>query len=248
MKGLDIVRALNQSPNGASSIKYLSDTTGLHRTTVKRILETLIDEGYIKADRVTNYYRLTHKVLSLSYGFRDSVRVVDIAWPKMMAFTKEFVWPCSLLTLEGLEMVTRASTHAYSVFSFHTGMPGRKLPILDTAAGKAYISYCSEAERETLLSLLIKSDGNAVKKAEQVVNQTQELGYGVNRGEWEKEPRFGGISVPVIVNDSIVACINAIFLNHAVSDEDIGKIAGRLNALSRDIREEASLSGCDDFS
>ena len=43
-RGLAILHAINLSPEGWASIAGLSATTGLHRTTVRRLLETL--QGY----------------------------------------------------------------------------------------------------------------------------------------------------------------------------------------------------------
>lgn len=239
VKGLQIIQVLNKSSNGASSISGIVESTGIHRTTVKRMLETLLDEGFVKHDHVSNMYRLTYQVQSLSYGFRDSVKIVDVAWPYMMSITKELIWPCSLLSLEGKDLVVRASTHAYSPFSFHTGMPGRKLSILDTAAGKAYISYCSENERRSIATLLKDEFPDVNRRIRAVVKSTVGLGYGINRGEWKTEPRFGGLSVPIKVNQSVAACINIIFLNHAVSDEEIDKLSNKLIVSRDEIEAEA---------
>jgi len=40
-RGLAILRAINRSPNGWITIAELAALTGLHRTTVRRMLETL---------------------------------------------------------------------------------------------------------------------------------------------------------------------------------------------------------------
>jgi IclR family mhp operon transcriptional activator len=47
-RGLAILHAINLSPEGWASIADLSAMTGLHRTTVRRLLETLQAEGYVR--------------------------------------------------------------------------------------------------------------------------------------------------------------------------------------------------------
>ena len=41
VRGLSILQAINRAPDGWASIAELSKQTGLHRTTVRRMLETL---------------------------------------------------------------------------------------------------------------------------------------------------------------------------------------------------------------
>src|SRR5690606_5580848 len=103
---------------------------------------------------VTNLYRLTFRVQQLSYGYRDTTFVTEVAWPFMRSFSQQMVWPCSLVAPEGDEMVVRVSTRPYSRLSFHPGMPGRRMPMLTTAAGRAYLAYASDGARETILDML----------------------------------------------------------------------------------------------
>ena len=47
-RGLDLLKALNSQEGGRSTLAQLAEVTGLHRTTVRRLLETLIAEGYVR--------------------------------------------------------------------------------------------------------------------------------------------------------------------------------------------------------
>ncbi len=46
-RGLAVLRALNAMPGGIGGVVELARVTGLHRTTVKRLLETLKTEGLV---------------------------------------------------------------------------------------------------------------------------------------------------------------------------------------------------------
>jgi IclR family mhp operon transcriptional activator len=225
VKGLDILAALNRRTSGSASITELGRMTGLHRTTIKRLLETLRQEGYVESDATTNLYRLTFRVQTLSYGFRDNVQISEIAWPQMRAISKSLVWPCSLVSLEGDEMVVRVSTRSYSPLSFHPGMPGRRMPLLTTAAGRAYLAFAPEQEQKLLLDMLReRTDTNAAHAQDArfirtLLSETRQRGYALNRGEWDVEPRFGGVAVPLKFQDRVLACLNVIFLGSAVKDE-----------------------------
>ncbi|MGT2490553.1 helix-turn-helix domain-containing protein [Cupriavidus basilensis] len=43
-----MLKALNRMESGRGTALQLSELTGLHRTTVRRLLETLIAEGYVR--------------------------------------------------------------------------------------------------------------------------------------------------------------------------------------------------------
>lgn len=245
VRGLDILAALNRKPGASASIMELGRMTGLHRTTVKRLLETLRESGYVEWDPATNLYRLTFQVQRLSYGYRDNVQIAEVAWPRMRALSKTLVWPCSLVSLEGDEMVVRMSTRSYSPLSFHSGMPGRRMPLLTTAAGRAYLAFAPESEQKVLLDLVRdRADANDVLARDpQVVAallaETRERGYAINHGEWDAEPKFGAVAVPLKVQDRVLACLNLIFLMRAVKGEaSVKEFAAELLEHARTIEQD----------
>jgi IclR family mhp operon transcriptional activator len=244
VKGLDLLSALNRLPSGSGSISELALHTGIHRTTLKRLLETLRDQGYVSRDAATNHYQLTFRVQQLSHGFRDTVSLVEHAWPDMYALSKSVIWPCSLTVPEYDNMVVRSSTRLYSRLSFHPGMPGRRLPMLSTAAGRAYISHVSDDERKTLLQMLkSRNDDDAIvakddKLVRSIIQQTRARGYALSMGEWRDEPRFGGIALPLRCNGEVQAAINVIFLVRAVQEQrSLPKLAAELRATVDMIEE-----------
>ncbi|MDY0272452.1 MAG: IclR family transcriptional regulator C-terminal domain-containing protein [Advenella sp.] len=228
LKGLSLLAEMNRSANASCMIADLAKATGIHRTTVKRLLETLKEAGYVEHDVVTNLYRLTFRVQQLSYGYRDTTRITEVAWPHMRSFSQKMVWPCSLVAPEGDEMVVRISTRPYSRLSFHPGMPGRRLPVLTTAAGRAYLAYASEASRETILNMLEGRSalvtGTSLKNSEFIqtlLEQTRERGYALNQGEWEDEPKFSAFAMPICnENKEAIVSLNVVFLTSALKDKN----------------------------
>jgi IclR family mhp operon transcriptional activator len=152
-------------------------------------------------------------------------------------------------------MVVRVSTHSYSPLSFHPGVPGRKLPLLTTAAGRAYFSFAPDNERQVLLEILRAMDCEDARMARDeavignLVRETRRQGYGLNRGEWRAKLKFGGIAVPLLHRGQLVACINVVFLNSAVpKGEAEHRLAARLRLTANEIEakfeaEHLALSG-----
>ncbi|WP_338616324.1 IclR family transcriptional regulator C-terminal domain-containing protein [Pigmentiphaga sp. CHJ604] len=243
-RGLGLLLELNRSPGGCASITWLSHATGIHRTTVKRLLETLVAQGYVHGEPGDNLYRLSYKVQALSAGFRDNLRIVDLAVPALRALGKAVAWPCSILTLEDVEMVVRVSTRPYSPYALHPGMPGRHLPLLSTAAGRVYLAFCPDEERETLLYSLRARGGSQAALAanaslvEKVLEEGRARGYCLNYGEWEIETKFGGIATPICHGGRVVAAINMAFvLSGMKGGEATSRYASQLRATARQIEE-----------
>ncbi|WP_375170525.1 DNA-binding transcriptional regulator [Marinobacter sp.] len=221
-RGLEILNALNREPVGASP-KRISELTGIHRTTARRLLETLMSEGYVRRSPSDDTYRLTIKVRELSEGFRDEHWISAIAAPLLAELLTEVIWPTDLSTLDVDAMVVRETTHRFSRLSFHRSMVGRRLPLLQTATGLAYIAFCPDKERDELLSLLATRkdlEGEIArdpKLLQNLILRTQRKGFGENFMNWNKEERIASIAVPIRSGETVIACLNLVYIAEAMS-------------------------------
>lgn len=224
-RGLAILRALSTAPNGSALIGELSQITNIHRTTVKRMLQTLIDEGYVSQSPSDKSYRLSYQVRQLSEGFRDDDWVTEIATPAINELVKHTLWPSDLCTLAGAHMVIRETSHRFSSLSFHRDMVRQQLPLLTTAAGRAYFCFCSEQERQQLIPI-IQADSSAQARLahdptflHQLVEKTQHQGYASNEGDWIRESETAAIAVPIIYKKRVLSTINLVFLKKILTPE-----------------------------
>jgi IclR family mhp operon transcriptional activator len=87
-RGLLLLNLLNKFDGGAT-VGTLAEFSGLHRTTVRRLLETLQDEGYVRRSRSDDSFRLTIKVRQLSEGFRDEHWISALATPLLGELLRE---------------------------------------------------------------------------------------------------------------------------------------------------------------
>ena len=222
-RGLSILRAISQSANGWASIAELSATTGLHRTTVRRMLETLQAEGYVRRSVSDDSYRLNQKVRQLSDGFTDDEWISEVANPVLGELLQQVVWPSDLCTLDGDCMLVRETTHRFSPLSFHRAMIRQRMPLLFTAAGRAYLAYCSDEARAQILQVLVAGDDEQASLARnrilvaQLLEKVRRQGYASNEGEWAQQAKIGAIAMPVRHNAQVLATINVVFLKRAMS-------------------------------
>lgn len=213
---------------GRATSQQIADVTGLHRTTVRRLLETLVEEGYVRRSSSDESFRLTLAVRGLSEGFTDAERLATVAPPIMGQLLQRVTWPSDLTTPDGDAMIIRETTHRFSPLSFHRAMVGRRLPMLLTAAGRAYFAMCAEAEREEIWELLRSGAGGkqqqSIAKNEALVRalikRVRDDGYGSNHGDWAEQAKIGALAVPVHANGSVRGSLNIVFLNRAISHRE----------------------------
>jgi IclR family mhp operon transcriptional activator len=162
-RGLAVIEALNRSR--VSSLSALHALTGLPKSSLVRLLETLIGAGYVVRISRREGYALTDAVLRLSSGVRHRDLVVDVARPLMEAFTRRHKWQVSLATSETDSMLIRFSTRHISPFSRDENFLNRRVGMLQSAVGRAYFAWCSDEEREFVLNAL-RAAGDALADPE----------------------------------------------------------------------------------
>ncbi|RQR30761.1 MULTISPECIES: DNA-binding transcriptional regulator [unclassified Burkholderia] len=251
-RGLQVLRALNGMENGRATSQQISDATGLHRTTVRRLLETLVEEGCVRRSPSDDSFRLVLGVRSLSEGFTDDEWISTVAPPVMAQLTQRVVWPSDLTTPDGDAMIIRETTHRFSPLSFHRSMVGRRLPMLLTAAGRAYFAACPDAERAGILALLRTNAGDEEQRrlafddayVANLIRQTRADGFGINAGDWGAQKKIGAIAVAISARGHVLGSLNVIYLSKAITPaEAIRRFVPELKVAAREI--VTALEGAD---
>ncbi|MGQ0652572.1 MAG: helix-turn-helix domain-containing protein [Betaproteobacteria bacterium] len=222
MRTLDVLRALNDY--SGASVSDLAQRTGIPRPSLYRILETLCALGYVRRRSDGEGYELTILVRSLSDGFNDETWVRAIALPVMEALQKEIVWPTDIATFLDDAMYLRETTRRRSPLTIDTARVGLRLPMLLSATGRAYLAFCSDADREAILERLKSSklpgDGRARdgRFVNNLVAMTRRNGYGERHGG--VFPKTGAIAVPVMRDEHVVCCLNISFIASALTPRE----------------------------
>ncbi len=222
-RGLAVLAALNRL--GSATALTLARETGVPRATVYRLLQTLLDEGYVGRRTADEHFHLRLRVRGLAEGFEDEQWITAIAGPALTDLTRRISWPCDVSTLEGMKMVIHDTTHRVAPLSIDRNMVGRELPLLACASGLAYISFAPAQEREALLAMLAKSSDphDVLARNEVQVNRliaaTRRRGYGLRQGG-EIWPHTGSLSLPILIAGRLLGCISVIWMARAVSAEE----------------------------
>jgi IclR family mhp operon transcriptional activator len=234
-------------PGGIGGVLELARITGLHRTTVKRLLETLKVEGLVHQKDDGTSYALGFEVRRLSEGYVAADWLDRVAAPETRAHLRALSWPSDLATPDDGFMIVRESTHRVSLLSQHRASIGIRIPMLVSSLGRAWLSWCAEEEREATLSLLgsrmdaigeMARDHGYVKT---VLRDTRRRGYAVNKGEWASEASVTAIAFPIRIGEHAIGAINLVLQQHVVSDREIAtRYVPLLHSLADDISRGVS--------
>lgn len=218
-RGLEVLTELNRLERAA--INTLAAAAGLPRTTTYRILETLRLAGYVERDAHDDCYRPTIMVRALSDGFDDEALVAHIAKPLLAALGEQIVWPVAVATPSGSTMMIRETTDASSPLALEQYSAGVRVPMLASAAGRAYLAFCPAAQRDALLDVLARSSlpedrlARNRTEVERLLSETRTQGYGMaHRARRVSEET--SLAIPVRAKDRILATVTVRYAASAV--------------------------------
>lgn len=229
-RGLEILRYVNRV--GEARAGEIAKALDLPRPTVYRLLETLEELGYVAFSATSNLVRVTRFAAALGDGYALTSEMTQAAGPIFADYAKRVVWPLDLTIYNNAAMVIQETTHGRSPLSIDRGMTGYRLPVLRTSAGRAYIAFCPENERDLILDHLRRLNDPADQPflegrlLSHLIEETRARGIAVrDSGEFRQET--ASIALPIRSGETVLGCVSLIWIQSAMSTrkalEDYGK-------------------------
>lgn len=148
-KALDVIEAVGSTPAGLSQ-RELADQLGLPRSTVYRLLSTLLARDLLWRDPVRRVYCLGvrwFKIAGTIHTAADIQAAAALEMRQLRDLTGETSY---LATLDGLDALSLGRCEgAHSLRS--TAMPGQRKPIYCTSQGKAILATLPKQDRDCLM-------------------------------------------------------------------------------------------------
>ena len=218
-RGLKILEVLSQV--GWTKPGALSALSGIDRSSVYRILSTLVDAGYVLKRSDDGSYALTSRINLIAEGFTQTERICQVVAPHLRTLTKEISWPCDFALLMGGEVIIMESTHRMSPMTTHRAMIGKKRSLTRSALGQAILSALTDEELEMTLNVVAQlggADASAVRSRGaliKIAREVRERKYAAVTGG--ADPRISAIAVPVRTPSSAIGAVNIIFFQSAMT-------------------------------
>lgn len=245
-RAFQILEALVEHRRGLS-IAELVEMLHLNKSTVHRILQTLVAWGYVSKDDRTKSYRLGMKVMELSSHYLNGLELKTEALPfleRLQQQTKVFV---HLGMLDGKEIVYLEKIGPYTHFRMYSQI-GRRAAIYATGLGKAVFANLNKTRQAELLKELIyepitehtvEDEASFLKEIELTVQR----GYAID--EEENEIGMRCVAAPIFdYTGRVIAAVSASGYVNAFPKEKIEQFSAYVTECANSISEQMGYHGC----
>ena len=201
-KGARVLGAFNER-HSTLGLTEIASLTGLDKSAVQRLTNTLHQIGYLNKDPESRRYRPSLKFLELGNAYLWSDPLVQLAMPKMIELGRKLGERVNVARLDGHEIVyiIRIPTQ---LTSFGAMIAGRRLPALTTSSGRAMIACLDEGERKEavetwpIVALTPKTTLDR-KKIAAAIEDAAACGYGLTQNQ--NILNEIGIAAPILAAD-----------------------------------------------
>jgi len=180
-------------------VRETARLTGLSSSSAGRILSSLRDLGVLVQDHETRKYALAGKVLAWAEVYSATLDVRKLALPYIHDLQRLTGETVSLYVLEGTKRVCVERLESDQNVRVVARI-GRNIPLHAGSAGKLFLAYMSDDEREEILmnSDLEPMTPYTITNVEELSQQAvliKNQGYAVSHREWTVDA--SGVSTPI---------------------------------------------------
>ena len=243
-RALDLLILLNRRP--VSTLVQLHEESGWAKSTLLRLLDSLMECGFVARDEVRSLYRLTARVRELSAGFGQDCLVTDVAADLLRQVTAEIQWPLAIGTLQGVEMVVRHSTMPFSPLALKPTTTANRHSLLTSAMGTTYLAHCPPEERAFLLAALQRAQRPDSELAgdeaavDALLKAVASRGYGLRRAATRTDG--SSVAVPIFTQGHLAGVLSmTVFatLLDQVIERHLGVLRQTAEEISRRLGPES---------
>lgn len=216
--------------NGEMGLMEISAALDLHKSTVHRLLMSLIYMGYAKQDEVTQKYMLSYKIVSMAGKMLDRMDILQVAKP--------YLERLSDISGEAVHLVQREGNHILYIYKIeakvgtirmvsHVGMVH---PMYCSGVGKAIMATLPEKEVKQIWneSIIEKKTNKTITDMDEmlrVLAEVREKGYALDDEE----------------NEEGVRCIAACLRGYSKEVKYAFSVSGPVSRMTKERVEELAV-------
>ncbi|RUL47376.1 MULTISPECIES: IclR family transcriptional regulator [Lysinibacillus] len=218
----------------------IAELLGIHRSSVSRILRTLLTEGFVMKDTNSPKYRLGPTIFSLGQFFTESNDLYQISLDTMKELTQITGETTQLGVVDDLDVLIIGSVESSHPLRFMT-MNGDKTPLYSSSLGRALIAFSDDS---LLTRILMQERTPRTKKSiieeKSFIEEIKKVRIrGYSTSVEEKYDGVNALAVPILnANGQAIGAINIAGPAHRLRPEKFQKIANHLLKASEEISKE----------
>jgi IclR family transcriptional regulator, KDG regulon repressor len=238
-RALHIIDIVSSEKDGLG-VTEIAKQMDINKSSVYRILSTLVQYGYIEQDKETERYKLGYKFLDISSKLLESIDLRREAKPYLRELEKETNEVIHLVVYDQGEVIYIEKLEGTETLRMHSKV-GKRAPMHCTGVGKAILAHLplnvvlEIIERKGLpkhTDFTITDRDALLKELEKV----KQKGYALDLEENEYGIRC--IAVPIFdYSGNVVAAVSISGPTIRMTDERIEKLQERIRYIGRQISE-----------
>ncbi|WP_355661945.1 helix-turn-helix domain-containing protein [Halomonas salifodinae] len=205
------------------SLAELHRASGIDKSTLLRLLATLIEQGWACRGLGDGRYRLTTALAALGKGISEDASWLASATPLLAELHATLGWPSDLALVDEASLRIIETSRPLSRRIRHREVLGFRPSPLRSALGRAWLAGSEERRRQALLERLARGAGEVAWLARDkgyLARLTQEfdaLGH-ARRDPAERlmvsaeEPGYAAIALPIRRGGEVLACLSVVFV------------------------------------
>ncbi len=216
-RALDIINLVSMKKGGLG-VTEIANQMDINKSSVYRILSTLVQYGYIEQDKGTERYKLGYQFLEVSSRLLESLDLRIEAKPFLQELEKETNEVIHLVVYDQGEVVYIEKLDGNEALRMHSKV-GKRAPMHCTSVGKAILAHLpSEIVQE-----IIERKGLPVHTDKTITDINVFI-------EELKEVKRKGFALDLEENEYGITCIAVPILDH------LGKVAAAVSISGPTIR------------
>ena len=221
-----------ESPIGLTS---LSRRSGLHKSTVHRVLQTLLAEGWVYRRQGDGLFQVSVDMPLLKQTMTPQQHVAERVSKTLKLLQQQTDdWPLVVSMLDGVRMQVVETSGSSQRLKLYDDVMEFRPHILWSAMGRAYLSFCPEQERQNIFKQLQLSKDKYDQIThnqhliDRIISETKQRGYGTRDPRYTErmmnyDYQLSAIAVPVLAPDRVLATITLMWIAGEATEQQMVK-------------------------
>lgn len=242
-RAIEILEILSAS-DSPLGITEISDGIGLPKSTVARLLSTLLYKGLVQQEAITKKYRMGSKLFKLGWKYINDLEVKDVVKPFLEELVKEVNETGHFVIEDQGELIYIDKVESNQSLRQYSQI-GRSAPWHCTAVGKVILAYKNKEEIEQIIkkSGLTKYTENTITSYEKLIKELEEIrskGYAVDNEEIQELLRC--VAVPIYnYNAEVIGAISISGPTFRIAN--VEDLADKVKRTAQKISEQLGYTG-----
>lgn len=240
----NVIEALAQ--RGPMGLLELSKELGLNKTTVHRILNSLICMDYARQDPESLKYSLTFKFCGLSSQILAQNSMIDLARPYLKELSEQTGETVHFVQIDGRQAVYIDKVESSRSSVRLVSRIGRSVPLYCSGVGKALLADMNDEKireiwEKSSIQSLTEYTVTDFEEFQKIIAQIRQNGYALDNEENELGVRCIAVSIKDF-NGKPVYAISVSAPKDRMSDERILEIRDLILAAKENIRKSMGIA------